>query len=76
MLRILLDLYNFSGFLSLSVICTLLVRPHSNNVFVFDCNFLSNNPDLYEFMKNGLFTSCVLAACCGIQPLPLFKTPI
>jgi hypothetical protein len=76
MLRILRSFYSFTGFLSLSHVCRLWVCLDNKYVFVYDRILMSNNQNLSEFTENGLFTSYVLAAYCGIGAHHFPRNPI
>ena len=75
-MRILLDLYNFSIFSSLSAIGRLLVRPHGKYAFVFDRNYMSNNQNRPDLMEKSLFIPGVSSVNCEIKSPLLFRNLI
>ena len=73
MLRILLDLHLFSGFLKLSVIRVLCVCPHRRSVFVLGCSSIRNGSVL---TKTGMFIPWALFSYCESQSRPFAKNLI
>jgi hypothetical protein len=76
MLRILLDLCPFSGFLKHSVICALFVCPHRKSVFVLDCSSMLNNRDGSVLMKAGVFIPWLSFSYCDSESQTFAKNPI
>jgi len=76
MLRILLDLRPFSGFLNHSVICALFVCPHRKSVFVLGCGSMQNNRNGSVLMKTGVLIPWVSFSHCESESQPFAKNPI
>ena len=76
MLRILPDLYPFSGFLKHYVLCALFVCPHKISVFVLDCGLMVNNRNGSDSMKTSVFIPWVSLSFCESESQPFAKNPI
>jgi hypothetical protein len=76
MLRILLELYRFSGFLAVPVICMLLVCPHSKYVFVLMSKVMLNNGNGPVLTGKELFIPVISSTSCGPEAHHLVKKPI
>ena len=76
MLRILPDLYPFSGFLKHSVLCALFVCPYKTSVFVLDCSLMVNNRNGSDSMKTSVFIPWVSLSFCESESQPFAKNPI
>lgn len=76
MMRILLDLCPFSGFLKHSVICVLFVCLHGESVFVLDGRSMLNNRNGSVLMKAGMFIPWVSFSYCESESLPFAKNAI
>jgi hypothetical protein len=74
MLRILLDLYHLPGFLELSAICMLFVRPHSKYVFALNRNSMPNNREPCVFADKGcVFPLHIVRSSSNIYSKTPFK---
>jgi hypothetical protein len=68
MLRILLDLRPFSGFLKHSVRCALCVCPHRKSVFVLYCSSMLNSRNASVSLKTGVFIPWISFSYCESEP--------
>jgi hypothetical protein len=76
MLRIRLDLYRFSGFLELSVICALFVCAHRESANVFDCSSMLDNRDGSVLVKTDMLIPRVSFSYCESESQAFPKNPI
>jgi hypothetical protein len=76
MLRILLELYRFSGFLAVPAICMLLVCPRSKYVFVSMSKGMLNNDNEPSLTRNELVVPGISSTYCEPRAHHLVKNLI